>query len=203
MIRCLLLILLISAFNSFGQDKDSSYVRWMTWEEAVVAATFSPRPVMVFIESEGNPECLKMDSVAFQDTIVQWYLNNAYYSVRLDAHTRDTIIYKRKHLVYRDYEKKDTGYHDLAAGLLQHEFNFPAFVVLNRNFKRINKVSGYFNTLLFTNFLDFYSDESNWVSSPMAFGRADYQCTNPNHPHNRLRAMEAERLKREGRKKDK
>src|SRR5690606_4765880 len=145
------------SMSSAQVDTSTSKINWMTWEQAVTACLINPKPVVVYFYTESCPECSKMDSVAFQDTIAHFYLNNEYYAVKMDAQLRDTIIYKRRYLVYREYKDLNAGYHDLAAGMLEHNFSFPAFVVFNRNLERLRNVNGYFNATLFNNFLDYYS----------------------------------------------
>ena len=180
--------------TAVNAQTDTAYyipIKWLTWQEAMTLNAFSPKKVFVFVETDSNQYCHKMDTVTFQDSIVKYYLNSGYYPVKLNAQSKDTIFYKGYNLIYREMPDTNIGYHDLARGILESNLIFPGIVIFDEEMLRLKILHGYINPNVISGWLAYYWHNEHLKKNPINFGAGmNYQCNDPNHPHNRLRNLD-------------
>ena len=92
-----LLTFLLSLFVSgYGQSAKNESINWISFEEALSRSSKEPKKIFMDIYTDWCGWCKKMDKSTFTDPVVIDYLNKHFYSVKLDAETKDTITYKAK-----------------------------------------------------------------------------------------------------------
>ncbi len=202
---------ILIALVSFAQDKneptDSTYeytvkpIQWMTWDQAMTARSIKEKKIFVFIEDDSQPLSLKMDSVVFMDTVVNVYLNDYYYCVRLNSQMKDTILFRNRELYYTIDPKTGDGYHSLVSNLMGFKYQFPALVIFDEKLSMLRRTYGYVNKNITGRMLSQFAHDEHLNPKVQKFGQ-NYQCLNPNHPHNRLRQMSLARQQRENNKKE-
>jgi len=132
-VACLLLIL-----NSTEAQKK---VNWLSWDDAVAAATDSPKKMYIDIYTDWCGYCKKMDRETFTDPKVIKYLNENFYPVKFDAEQKEIINFNGTEFKHRPGGRG--GVHELAAALLNNQLGYPAFVILDEEFSRILISPGY------------------------------------------------------------
>lgn len=195
-----LFVFATSEANAQQASKQYEYtikdINWLTWDQAMTAMKLQPKKLFVFVEEHGSMEALKMDSTVFNDTVVNVYLNDYYYCVRMPADLRDTILFRNRKLTYVDDVYEGKGCHELVSNLVEFDYNFPASIVFTEEMAMLRRIGGFVNARIFGRMLSFYAHDEYLIDETIRFGQ-NYQCLNPNHPHNRLRNMSIQREQRE------
>jgi len=113
-----------------------SKINWITFEQLADSLRNKPKKVFIDFYTEWCAYCRKMDKQVFTKAEVVNQLNSAYYSVRMDAETSDTIQFDGKVFINREATNRRKGIHELAALLATREGQFapPTLLVLNENF---------------------------------------------------------------------
>jgi len=94
-------MLLFGAFCIFfctnlpAQEK-SNAIKWITFQEAVKQNSISPRKIFIDLYTDWCGWCRKLDATTYTDAKIIDYLNNNYYTVRMNAEMKDTIIFDGK-----------------------------------------------------------------------------------------------------------
>jgi len=137
----LLLTFLLSLFVSgYGQSAKNESINWISFEEALSRSSKEPKKIFMDIYTEWCGWCKKMDKSTFTDPVVIDYLNKHFYSVKLDAETKDTITYKAKDYTFVPAYKSN----EVAAYLLNGQMGYPTSVYLDEKTDPITAVPGYY-----------------------------------------------------------
>ena len=99
--------------------------------------------------------CKKMDASTFQDSAFASYMMAHFYPVKMDAETRDTIIYQGKPYAY----KPDYKVNELAAMLLSGQMSYPTSVFLDENENVISPVPGFMTAEQMLPILRFFGED--------------------------------------------
>ncbi|REJ82454.1 MAG: DUF255 domain-containing protein [Bacteroidetes bacterium] len=123
-----------------AQDKDTVRgVKWLKMEDALRMNQVSPKKIFIDVYTSWCGWCKRMDATTFSDKEVSDYLNEKFYSVKLDAETRDTINYQDKVFLYKPEYKAN----EFAVYILNGKMSYPTTVYLDENSKPIGPVPGY------------------------------------------------------------
>jgi len=139
--------------SSFSQKQ----VNWLTWEQAMEKNEVEQRKIIVDFYTEWCGWCKKMDVNTFDTDIIADYLNENYYPVKFDAERRETIIYKGKE--YKYIRKGKSGYHELAAELMNGKLSFPTVVFLDEDSKIIQPIPGYQDSRTFEMIMKYFAED--------------------------------------------
>jgi thioredoxin-related protein len=138
----LLLIFLIAVFLSFQAESQSlPKIKWYTIQEAEALAKKNPRKIMIDVYTDWCGWCKKMDAETFTHPVIAEYVNKNYYAVKLNAESTADIIFNG--YTYKYVKQNGTGYHELAAGLLNGRLSFPSIAYLNEKLELLGAVPGY------------------------------------------------------------
>jgi thioredoxin-related protein len=132
-------------------------VKWFTLVEATKLNNKEPKKILVEIYTEYCMECKMMYKTSFTDSIISDYLNKNYYPVRLDALSKDTILYNGNTYIN---EGETHPFHNLAVALLNGKMSFPSMVLINNGNELISVVPGYFTPKNLEPVLHFFSEEA-------------------------------------------
>ena len=82
-----------------------------------------------------------MDKNTFSDPVVAKLLNEKFYPVKLDAEQKADIVFNGH--TFKFVASGRSGYHELAASLLNNQLSYPTVVFLDEDFKMITPLPGY------------------------------------------------------------
>lgn len=116
-------------------------VNWVSWDEAIAAATDNPKKIYIDIFTDWCGYCKKMDKQTFTDPEVIKYLNENFYPVKFDAEQKESINFNDTE--FKHIAGGRGGVHELAVALLNNQMGYPAFVILDEEFSRILISPGY------------------------------------------------------------
>lgn len=117
-----------------------SSIKWYTLNEAMELAKSNPRPIIVDVYTEWCSWCTYMMKTTFANQGIANYINTNFYAARLNAESKDTIVFKGEKYFNRNVGFRPT--HDLASLILEGKLNYPALVFFDRQGNR-TVVSGY------------------------------------------------------------
>lgn len=114
-------------------------VEWKNFETAVTLAEKKPKPVFIDVYTNWCGWCKVLDRQTFAHPQVSEYLNEKFYPVKLDAETRDTIVFQDKPHFYLDRYRANL----LALRLLDGKMVYPSMVILDPQFNRLIIIQGF------------------------------------------------------------
>jgi thioredoxin-related protein len=123
---------------------DNTKITWYDFETAIDLTHENKKFIFIDIYTDWCGWCKKMDASTFKDSAVIEYMNTHFYAVKMDAETKDGIVYKGNLYEYKQYNAK-AGYNTLAVSLLDSKLSFPSFVVLNKNEVKKGTIIGFKN----------------------------------------------------------
>lgn len=147
----------------FNEDKDSD-VNWIDFDLAMKKMKTNPKKLILFFNSEYiNGSKLLVNSV-FKHPIVTKYMNENFYSVKINYDTKDTLEILGNTFTNPSEQR---GYpHQLTIALLQPEVRMPAIVFFDSDFSLIFALRGYFPSKVMERYFSFISQDlfktENW-----------------------------------------
>lgn len=146
-------------FNSFGIIFGQEDIRWIKWSELEAYQQSAPKKVYIDIYTEWCGWCKKMDKTTFKDPAIVEYLNNNFYCIKFDAETKEELFYNGEKYTYIKLGK--SGYHKLAAQLMQGKMSYPTSVFLDEKNTVIQPIAGFIDTQLFEQIIHYFGSNSH------------------------------------------
>ncbi len=135
-------------------------IKWMTIEEALGKSKTEKRKIFIDVYTDWCGWCKHMDSTTFKDQAVVAYINEKYYSVKLNAEQTSDITYKGT--TYKFVKQNGgRGYHELAALWLNNRLSYPTSVVLNEDQDLIQPIPGFQDTKKMDAILHYFGTDSH------------------------------------------
>lgn len=135
-------------------------IRWMTIEEALEKSKTEKRKIFIDVYTDWCGWCKHMDSTTFKDQAVVAYMNEKYYSVKLNAEQTSDITYKGT--TYKFVKQNGgRGYHELAALWLNNRLSYPTSVILNEEQDLIQPIPGFQDTKKMDAILHYFGTDSH------------------------------------------
>ncbi|TRZ42772.1 thioredoxin family protein [Robertkochia solimangrovi] len=118
-------------------------IEWMTWEEAIAKTEKDKDPKKIFIDvyTDWCGWCKRMDKDTFNNPEVAAYMKENFYMVKFDAESKEPITYRDQE--FKFVSQGRSGYHELAAALLQGRLSFPTVVFMSEKQEMLSPVPGY------------------------------------------------------------
>jgi thioredoxin-related protein len=113
-----------------------------------------------------------MDQKTFSNPFVAQLLNEKFYPVKFNAEQKGEVVFKGH--TYRFVSQGRSGYHELAAALLNNQLSYPTVVFLNEDFGMIQPIPGYHEAKEFYQMADFVGS-GNYKRIPWADFQKDYK----------------------------
>ena len=136
--------------NKFASDFNKTFtdslksktevVKWLSINEALKNYKTEKKKIFISLQTPWCPTCQIMDNITFHNEKFANYLNTKTYPVRLDATTKDSIIFNNYLFIN---ENKEHPFHQFAVTLLGGKMSFPNIVFFDENLNRISNVPGY------------------------------------------------------------
>jgi thioredoxin-related protein len=135
-------------------NSEKSKINWVSIEQAVVLNAQHPKKIFVDVYTTWCGWCKRMEATTFQEPEIIDYLNNNFYSVKLDAETRDTIRIGNDTFVYTPEYKSNS----LAATFLGGKMSYPTTVYIDESLKILSPVPGYQHKDALLKILKYFGD---------------------------------------------
>lgn len=154
-----LFVLLISfPLLSFVQNEnEEELINWYTIEEVQELMKKEKRKVYIDVYTDWCGWCKVMDKKTFTDPKVAEILNTDFYAVKLDGEGKEDIIFKDRTFKY--VQQGRSGYHELAAALLNGKLSYPTSVILDENLNLMQPFPGYMAPEKLTPILEFIGQD--------------------------------------------
>ncbi len=150
---------LITIIGLVSHSAIAQKVNWLSWEEAaaLVETEKNPKKIFVDVYTDWCGWCKKMDKDTFQDAEVAAYMKQNFYMVKLDGENKEPIEFKGK--TYKFVPSGRSGYHELAAALMQGRLSYPTVIFLDSEMKILSPVPGYQKPEPFLNIAKYFGDD--------------------------------------------
>lgn len=150
-----------------GIAQTSEGIQWMSIEEAEAACKKKPRKIFVDVYTDWCGWCKKMDKSTFRDSLVMKLAGEKFYAVKLNAESRDNIIFRDK-VFHFDASRRAN---ELAIMLLSGEMSYPSIAFLDEKLQPIQTHGGYADAGQFHLMLRYFSENAYRKKSLNDFSR--------------------------------
>lgn len=132
-------------------------VKWMTFEEAIEKSKTEKRKIFVDVYTDWCGWCKVMDKNTFSEAKVAAILNEKFYPVKFNAEQRADVVFNGT--TYKFVASGNSGYHELAAALLNSKMSYPTVVFLDENFSMLQPLPGYMKPEQFHPIVQFIGED--------------------------------------------
>ncbi len=154
----LLVMSQMAACLAFFAGSAQAQVRWLSWDRAIELMAQQPKKMLVDVYTDWCGWCKRMDATTFSDSLLGNYINEHFYPVKLNAESRDELVWKGK--IYEFVRSGRNGYHALAAELTRGRLSFPTIVFLNEKMEVIQPLPGYKEPRLFEQIVTYFGENA-------------------------------------------
>jgi thioredoxin-related protein len=129
--------------NTNFKAKNEHPVKWMSLEEAQELNKKQPRKILIDVYTDWCGWCKKMDANTFDHPYISKYINEKYYAVKLNAETKDTIMFNGKMYVNPN-PSGGRSTHQVAYMAAQNgRLGYPTIVYLDEELNLIQAIASY------------------------------------------------------------
>ncbi|WP_047420007.1 thioredoxin family protein [Cellulophaga sp. Hel_I_12] len=132
-------------------------IKWLTFEQLEDSLALKPKKVFVDFYADWCVYCKKMDEAAYKNVEVIKILTTEYYAVKMNAESRDTIIFDGQAYRNTAYGKKRNPVHEIPLLLASREgipFSLPAILLFDKNFQITKRYFEYISPKKMLNLLE-------------------------------------------------
>lgn len=144
-----LLFMILGIFSVVHIHAQKEQINWISFEQLEDSLNVKPKKVLISFYADWCSYCKKMDQVAYQDEKVIAILNNDYYAVKINAESRDTIVFEGKEFWNEEIGKQRNPIHQiplLLASRKNHPFSLPVTLILDEKFQVTKRDFRYIST---------------------------------------------------------
>lgn len=163
-------LLIITLFALLGMNAMAQEtINWMSIEEAEARCAEEPRMIFIDVYTDWCGWCKRMDKSTFANPVIAKYMNEHFYTVKLNAETSDTITFKGQQ--FWGYVRPDgrNGSNRLARLLLNGKLSYPSYVFMNEELTVLQVIGGYQEARQFEVMIHFFGDKIYNVMSSEDF----------------------------------
>jgi len=114
-------------------------IKWMSLKEVQEANIQNKKPILIDLYTEWCGWCKQMDRKTYSDKNVVKYLQGKFYTVKLNAETRNTISWSGKTFEFNSSYKTN----DFALYLTQGRLSYPTTVIIPADGSAPQAIPGY------------------------------------------------------------
>lgn len=128
-------ILVFIGVNLSAQQANT--IKWLTFEQLEDSIKVKQKKIFISFYADWCVYCKKMEKVSFRDKSVISILNKEYYSVKMNAESKDTIVFDGVSFVNKNIGKSRRSTHQiplLLASRRNKPFSLPVNLILDKKF---------------------------------------------------------------------
>ncbi len=144
-------LFLILSISASAQNK----IKWESWDVVNEKISKGNKKFIVYLYFDGCKWCRYMEESTFRNDQTSKFINNNYYSFRINALSNDKIVVGNHAFTTVRIGKYD--FHEFAAEILMGNMSFPAVAFFDEKFNKINVEEGYTDTDNFEMILSYYA----------------------------------------------
>ncbi|GAB6278128.1 MAG: thioredoxin fold domain-containing protein [Lentimicrobium sp.] len=136
------LAVILMSFVVFQPDEKLA-VQWLTFEGAIAKNEEGiKKKVFIDVYTDWCGWCKRMDATTFSEAMVASYMNEHFYSAKLNAERVDSVRYNGK-IYINTRPNTPRSAHQIAISLLQGRMYYPSYVILDENNQKLTSFAGY------------------------------------------------------------
>lgn len=137
-IHTYILFIFLGIFSVVNIHAQKEQIQWISFEQLEDSLNVKPKKVLISFYADWCSYCKKMDQVAYQNEKVISILRKDYYAVKMNAESRDTIVFEGKKFFNEEIGKQRNPIHQiplLLASRKNYPFSLPATLILDEQFQ--------------------------------------------------------------------
>jgi thioredoxin-related protein len=116
-------------------------VKWLSFEQAIELSKKEKKFIFIDVYTTWCGPCKMMDKHTFADPFVADILNKNFYPVKLNAEQKEDIQFDGN--TFKFISNGGSGYHQLAAALLNNKLAYPTLVFMTEDLKIMQAIPGF------------------------------------------------------------
>ncbi len=129
--------IMLTSFHS--PVKDKTKLQWLSLQQAENMNKNNRKPVLIDLYTEWCGWCKVMDKKTYSNEAVAKYINDNFYAVKIDAETKETLMWNGKSFIYNS-EARINNY---ALYLTKGQLSFPTTVIIPADGTAPQVIPGY------------------------------------------------------------
>ena len=125
----LFFLFLLFSTTLIAQNNTAPAIKWISFNQLAKMQAIQKRPVLVDVYTDWCGWCKELDRTTYADPNIVNYINSAFYAIKFNAETRDSINYLGKTYYNRGGGPRST--HELAVYLMGPKLSYPTTIFLN------------------------------------------------------------------------
>jgi thioredoxin-related protein len=134
--------ILLFLLMAFVPEPKANHVKWMSLQEAGDHLKKEKRPVLIDLYTDWCGWCKVMDKKTYSNNKVAEYLEDKFYAVRVNAETREKIIWDDKPYNYNSSYRAN----EFAIYITKGRLEFPTTIIIPADGSEPQAVAGYLET---------------------------------------------------------
>jgi thioredoxin-related protein len=147
----------LTSMKPVDPSPETTEVKWLTFEEAIEKSKTEKRKFFIDVYTDWCGWCKVMDKQTFSDPLVAKVLNEKFYPVKFNAEQKESITFKGTTFKY--IESGRSGYHELAAALLNNQLSYPTVVFVDEEFTSLSPLPGFRQAQEFHKFAMYFAED--------------------------------------------
>lgn len=156
-------------FFSFSKVKqpEKEKINWLSLDEVNLKMKAEPRPVLIDLYTNWCYWCKVMDKKTYNNSNVISYINSHFYAVKLNAETKDTIVWGDRKYAFNSNDKIN----DFAIYVTQGQLAFPNTVIFPKKDQQPASIPGYMQPEEIEPILKYFGEEKYVVENFSQFSK--------------------------------
>ncbi len=139
--------------KGFGQSENAG-IKWVSISEAEALSKKNPRKILIDVYTDWCGWCKRLDATTYKDPNIVKLVNENFYAVKLNAESKDKIVYKDQEYTYDPARRINS----IATNFLNAQGGYPTTTFLNENLEVLSIVPGYMNADMMGNVLHYFAE---------------------------------------------